>query len=99
MSTPKARMMAVRRQIVRTFKKHQLTLQLDATEFIEDTLEAQNVPPEDLVDTLENIATGYVAREGTTAASFAFRNHTLRLDRLRPRSSIKDLIDFPQPQA
>ncbi|KAG9322544.1 hypothetical protein KVV02_003056 [Mortierella alpina] len=64
MSTPKARMMAVRRQIVRTFKKHQLTLQLDATEFIEDTLEAQNVPPEDLVDTLENIATGYVAREG-----------------------------------
>ncbi|KAF9192802.1 DNA-directed DNA polymerase epsilon, subunit B [Haplosporangium sp. Z 767] len=64
MSTPKARMMAVRRQIVRTFKKHQLTLQLDATEFLEATLEAQNVPPEDLNDTLENIAAGYVAREG-----------------------------------
>ncbi|KAG0003939.1 DNA-directed DNA polymerase epsilon, subunit B [Modicella reniformis] len=64
MSTPKARMMAVRRQIVRTFKKHQLTLQLDATEYLEGTLEAQNVPPEDLNDTLENIATGYVAREG-----------------------------------
>ncbi|KAI1321746.1 DNA-directed DNA polymerase epsilon, subunit B [Mortierella claussenii] len=64
MSTPKARMMAVRRQIVRTFKKHQLTLQLDATEFLEETLEAQNVPSEDLNDTLENIAVGYVAREG-----------------------------------
>ncbi|KAF8979446.1 DNA-directed DNA polymerase epsilon, subunit B [Entomortierella lignicola] len=64
MSTPKARMMAIRRQIVRTFKKHQLTLQLDATEFLEETLEAQNVPPEDLIDTLENIASGYVAREG-----------------------------------
>ncbi|KAG0207905.1 DNA polymerase epsilon subunit 2 [Mortierella sp. GBA30] len=64
MSTPKARVLAVRRQIVRTFKKHQLTLQVDATEFLEETLEAQNVPPEDLLDTLENIATGYVAREG-----------------------------------
>lgn len=57
--------MAVRRQIVRTFKKHQLTLQLDATEYLEETLEVQNVPSEDLNDTLENIAAGYVAREGS----------------------------------
>jgi len=57
--------MAVRRQIVRTFKKHQLTLQIDATEYLEETLEAQDVPAEDLNDTLENIAAGYVAREGT----------------------------------
>lgn len=57
--------MAVRRQIVRTFKKHQLTLQLDATEYLEETLEAQDIPAEDLNDTLENIAAGYVAREGT----------------------------------
>ncbi|KAF9328814.1 DNA-directed DNA polymerase epsilon, subunit B [Podila minutissima] len=64
MSTPKARMMAVRRQIVRTFKKHQLTLQVDAMEYLEDTLEQQLVPPEDMNDTLENIALGYVAREG-----------------------------------
>ncbi|KAF9969124.1 DNA-directed DNA polymerase epsilon, subunit B [Actinomortierella ambigua] len=54
---------AVRRLIVRTFKKHQLTLQLDATEYLEETLEAQNVPPEDLNDTLENVAVHYVARE------------------------------------
>lgn len=54
----------MRRQMVRTFKKHQLTLQLDATEFLEGTLIAQEVPPEDLNDTLENIAEGYVAREG-----------------------------------
>ena len=54
----------MRRQMVRTFKKHQLTLQLDATEFLEGTLIAQDVPPEDLNDTLENIAEGYVAREG-----------------------------------
>ncbi|KAF9896757.1 DNA-directed DNA polymerase epsilon, subunit B, partial [Lobosporangium transversale] len=71
MSTPKARMMAVRRQIVRTFKKHQLTLQLDATEFLEQTLEAQDIPPEDLNDTLENIAVGYVAREGLNLVSRA----------------------------
>lgn len=64
MSTPKARMMAVRRQIVRTFKKHQLTLQVDAMEYLEDTLEQQMVPTEDMSDTLENIALGYVAREG-----------------------------------
>ncbi|KAF9422305.1 DNA-directed DNA polymerase epsilon, subunit B [Podila epigama] len=64
MSTPKARMMSIRRQIVRVFKKHQLTLQLDAMECLEDTLEQQGVPPEDLNDTLENIALGYVAREG-----------------------------------
>ncbi|KAF9112413.1 DNA-directed DNA polymerase epsilon, subunit B [Mortierella sp. AM989] len=71
MSTPKARMMAIRRQIVRTFKKHQLTLQLDATEFLEETLENQNVPPEDLNDTLENIAAGYVAREGVNLVNRA----------------------------
>lgn len=58
-------MMAVRRQIVRTFKKHQLTLQVDAMEYLEDTLEQQMVPPEDMNDTLENIALGYVAREGS----------------------------------
>ncbi|KAG0027319.1 DNA polymerase epsilon subunit 2 [Podila clonocystis] len=64
MSTSKARMMAVRRQIVRTFKKHQLTMQVDAMEYLEDTLEQQMVPAEDMNDTLENIALGYVAREG-----------------------------------
>ncbi|KAI7830646.1 DNA polymerase alpha/epsilon subunit B-domain-containing protein [Gamsiella multidivaricata] len=71
MSTSRARMMAARRQIVRTFKKHQLTLQLDATEYLEETLESQNVPPEDLNDTLENIAAGYVAREGLNLVSRA----------------------------
>ncbi|KAK3829292.1 MAG: DNA polymerase alpha/epsilon subunit B-domain-containing protein [Benniella sp.] len=71
MSASKARTMAVRRQIVRTFKKHQLTLQIDATEYLEETLEAQDVPAEDLNDTLENIATGYVAREGLQIVSRA----------------------------
>ncbi|GJJ75667.1 DNA polymerase epsilon subunit 2 [Entomortierella parvispora] len=70
MST-KARTMAMRRQMVRTFKKHQLTLQLDATEFLEGTLIAQDVPPEDLNDTLENIAEGYVAREGLSIVNRA----------------------------
>ncbi|KAF9585227.1 DNA-directed DNA polymerase epsilon, subunit B [Lunasporangiospora selenospora] len=64
-------MMAVRRQIVRSFKKHQLTLQVDATEYLEATLEAQNVPDEDLGDTLDNIATGYVAREGLSIVNKA----------------------------
>ncbi|KAG0082944.1 DNA polymerase epsilon subunit 2 [Podila epicladia] len=71
MSTPKARMMAVRRQIVRTFKKHQLTLQVDAMEYLEDTLEQQMVPAEDMNDTLENIALGYVAREGLSLVNRA----------------------------
>ncbi|KAG0263305.1 DNA polymerase epsilon subunit 2 [Actinomortierella ambigua] len=62
---------AVRRLIVRTFKKHQLTLQLDATEYLEDTLEAQAVPSEDLNDTLENVAVHYVAREGLNLVSKA----------------------------
>ncbi|KAG0236585.1 DNA-directed DNA polymerase epsilon, subunit B [Actinomortierella wolfii] len=62
---------AVRRLIVRTFKKHQLTLQLDATEYLEETLEAQMVPPEDLNDTLENVAVHYVAREGLNLVSKA----------------------------
>lgn len=65
-------MMAVRRQIVRTFKKHQLTLQVDAMEYLEDTLEQQLVPPEDMNDTLENIALGYVAREGTVLLGTTF---------------------------
>jgi hypothetical protein len=64
MSTARAKL-NIRRQIVRSFKKQQLTLQADAMTFLEDTLEAQNVPPEDLNDTLDNIVAGYVAREGT----------------------------------
>ncbi|KAG0056597.1 DNA polymerase epsilon subunit 2 [Gryganskiella cystojenkinii] len=71
MSSTKARTMAMRRQMFRTFKRHQLTLQLDATEFLEGTLIAQDVPPEDLNDTLENIAEGYVAREGLSLVSRA----------------------------
>ncbi|KAG0218106.1 DNA-directed DNA polymerase epsilon, subunit B [Mortierella sp. NVP41] len=70
MSTAKAKM-NVRRQIVRSFKKQQLTLQADAMSFLEDTLEAQNVPPEDLNDTLDNIVSGYVAREGLSLVSRA----------------------------
>ncbi|KAF8928204.1 DNA polymerase alpha/epsilon subunit B-domain-containing protein [Dissophora ornata] len=71
MSSAKAHMMAVRRRIVRTFRKHQLTVQVDAIEYLEETLEAQDVPPEDLDDTLENIAVGYVAREGLNLVSRA----------------------------
>ncbi|KAG0348790.1 DNA polymerase epsilon subunit 2 [Podila humilis] len=71
MSTPKAKMMAVRRQIVRTFKKHQLTLQVDAMDYLQDTLDQQMVPQEDMNDTLENIALGYVAREGLNLVSRA----------------------------
>ncbi|KAG0270747.1 DNA-directed DNA polymerase epsilon, subunit B [Linnemannia exigua] len=70
MSTARAKL-NIRRQIVRSFKKQQLTLQADAMTFLEDTLEAQNVPPEDLNDTLDNIVAGYVAREGLNLVSRA----------------------------
>ncbi|KAF9134753.1 DNA-directed DNA polymerase epsilon, subunit B [Mortierella sp. 14UC] len=70
MSTPRAKL-NIRRQIVRSFKKQQLTLQADAMTFLEDTLDAQNVPPEDLNDTLDNIVAGYVAREGLNLVSRA----------------------------
>ncbi|KAF9433469.1 DNA-directed DNA polymerase epsilon, subunit B [Entomortierella beljakovae] len=71
MSSSNSRMMAVRRQVVRTFKKHQLTLQVDAIEYLEMILKAQDVPQEDLNDTLENIAAGYVAREGVSLVNRA----------------------------
>ncbi|OAQ30656.1 hypothetical protein K457DRAFT_136934 [Linnemannia elongata AG-77] len=70
MSTARAKLV-IRKQIVRSFKKQQLTLQADAMTFLEDTLEAQNVPPEDLNDTLDNIVSGYVAREGLSLVSRA----------------------------
>ncbi|KAG0374933.1 DNA-directed DNA polymerase epsilon, subunit B [Mortierella sp. AD032] len=70
MSTARAKL-NIRRQIVRSFKKQQLTLQADAMTFLEDTLEAQNVPTEDLNDTLDNIVAGYVAREGLNLVSRA----------------------------
>lgn len=70
MSTARAKLVT-RKQIVRSFKKQQLTLQADAMTFLEDTLEAQNVPPEDLNDTLDNIVSGYVAREGLSLVSRA----------------------------
>ncbi|KAF9931098.1 DNA-directed DNA polymerase epsilon, subunit B [Linnemannia zychae] len=70
MSTAREKL-AIRRQIVRSFKKQQLTLQADAMTFLEDTLEAQNVPSEDLNDTLDNIVSGYIAREGISLVSRA----------------------------
>ncbi|KAF9903217.1 DNA-directed DNA polymerase epsilon, subunit B [Linnemannia zychae] len=70
MSTARAKL-NIRRQIVRSFKKQQLTLQADAMTFLEDTLESQNVPSEDLNDTLDNIVAGYVAREGLNLVSRA----------------------------
>lgn len=73
MSTARAKLV-IRKQIVRSFKKQQLTLQADAMTFLEDTLEAQNVPPEDLNDTLDNIVSGYVAREGRQNASVTLRH-------------------------
>ncbi|KAG0288705.1 DNA-directed DNA polymerase epsilon, subunit B [Linnemannia gamsii] len=70
MSTARAKLI-IRKQIVRSFKKQQLTLQAEAMTFLEDTLEAQNVPSEDLNDTLDNIVSGYVAREGLSLVSRA----------------------------
>lgn len=75
MSTARAKLV-IRKQIVRSFKKQQLTLQADAMTFLEDTLEAQNVPPEDLNDTLDNIVSGYVAREGRQDALVTLRHVT-----------------------